>query len=85
MHVQGRSGAGPFSGGGSTLIAADRTKREARCIEIDPLYVDLIIRRWEGETGKQAVHIETGLTFEALNALRAREAAASLEEVGDDR
>jgi hypothetical protein len=40
----------PFVGSGSTLIAADRTGRVCRGVEIDPLYVDLIIRRFQMET-----------------------------------
>ncbi len=44
----------PFLGSGTTLLAAEKTGRRAYCIEIDPLYVDLAIRRWEALTGKQA-------------------------------
>jgi DNA modification methylase len=52
-----------FGGSGTTLIAAHRTKRIARLIELDPLYVDVIIRRWEALTGLKAIHTETGQTF----------------------
>ena len=41
----------PFGGSGTTLIAAARTRRRARLIELDPLYVDLIVRRWQAVTG----------------------------------
>ncbi|MBX3521584.1 MAG: ParB N-terminal domain-containing protein [Xanthobacteraceae bacterium] len=54
----------PFGGSGSTLMAAERTGRKARLIEIDPLYCDVIIRRWQAYTGKAAVNLDTGLTFE---------------------
>ncbi len=43
-----------FAGSGTTLIAAEKTGRVARCIELDPLYVDCIIRRWEKATGATA-------------------------------
>lgn len=42
-----------FAGSGSTLIACEIMKRKARCIEIDPLYGEVIINRWEKFTGKQ--------------------------------
>jgi len=53
----------PFGGSGTTILAAERTGRIARVIELDPLYVDVAIRRWERVTGIQARHIETGLSF----------------------
>ena len=65
----------PSLGSGSTLIAADKTGRVCRGIELDPLYVDVIIRRYEASTGNQAVLAVTGETFAALAARRAREAA----------
>lgn len=43
-----------FGGSGSTLIAAERTKRKARIIEIEPKYCDVILYRWEKLTGKKA-------------------------------
>jgi len=56
----------PFLGSGSTLSAADKTGRVCRGVELDPLYVDVIVRRFEAATGNQAVLVETGETFEAL-------------------
>jgi DNA methylase len=56
----------PFLGSGSTLIAADKTGRVCRGVELDPLYVDVIVRRFEAATGNQAALVETGETFEAL-------------------
>ena len=44
----------PFCGSGSTLIAAERLGRQCRAIEIDPRYCDVILRRWEAETGRVA-------------------------------
>jgi DNA modification methylase len=65
----------PFLGSGSTLIAADETRRVCRGGELDPLYVDVIVRRYEAATDNPAVLIETGETFEALAARRPTEAA----------
>ena len=56
----------PFLGSGSTLIAAERVGRLCRGIEMDPLYVDLTIRRWQRLTGDQAVRGD-GATFDALS------------------
>jgi DNA modification methylase len=65
----------PFLGSGSTLIAAEATGRVCRGIELDPLYVDVIVRRYEAATGDAATLIETGETFTALGARRASEGA----------
>lgn len=54
----------PFGGSGTTLIAAERTGRKARLIELDPLYCDVIVRRWQKATGKQAVDATTGESFD---------------------
>jgi DNA modification methylase len=64
----------PFLGSGSTLIAADNTGRVCRGVELDPPYVDVIVRRYEAATGGPAVLIETGETFELLALRRASEA-----------
>ena len=64
-----------FGGSGTTLIAAEKTGRCARLIEIDPIYCDVIIRRWQKLTGKQACLSDTGETFEAVEILRAGPAA----------
>lgn len=52
-----------FGGSGSTLIAAEKTSRQARLMELDPKYCDVIIKRWQEFTGKQAIHAETGKPF----------------------
>jgi DNA modification methylase len=65
----------PFLGSGSTLIAAQKTGRVCRGVELDPLYVDVIIRRYQAETGDKGVLAATGETFEALAARRREEAA----------
>lgn len=52
-----------FGGSGTTLIACERLGREARLMELDPVYVDVIVTRWQNFTGKQAVHAVTGEPF----------------------
>jgi DNA modification methylase len=66
----------PFAGSGSTLIACERMDRYARVVEIDPRYVDVIVRRWQGSTGRQASHEQDGRTFEQVAAERAESSGA---------
>jgi DNA modification methylase len=54
----------PFMGSGSTLMAAEKNGRNAYGLELSPLYVDLIINRWQQFTGNQAIHAETGEAFD---------------------
>jgi DNA modification methylase len=54
----------PFAGSGTTLIAAEKAGRRAALIEIDPLYCDTIVRRWQSFTGGHAVCASTGYSFE---------------------
>ena len=56
----------PFGGSGTTLIAAERTGRVARLIEFDPLYCDVIVRRFEAYTGRRAKLAATGEVFEVV-------------------
>ncbi len=58
----------PFCGSGTTILAAERSGRIARAIEIDPHYCDVAIRHWQVRTGKFAVHIESGASFEERQA-----------------
>jgi DNA modification methylase len=60
----------PFGGSGSTLIACEKSGRQARLIELDPKYVDVIIRRWQAYTGEDAVSGESGETFTAASVER---------------
>jgi DNA modification methylase len=46
----------PFAGSGTTVIAAEKSRRRARAIEIDPAYVDVAIKRWQRLTGAMAAH-----------------------------
>ncbi|MGE3779179.1 MAG: site-specific DNA-methyltransferase [Pirellulaceae bacterium] len=66
----------PFAGSGSTLIAAEKAGRIAACIELDPLYVDTIVRRWEKLTGETAVQADTGEDFSTAAVTR-RDAATA--------
>lgn len=70
----------PFGGSGTTLIAAEKTGRSARLIEIDPGYCDVIIRRWQTLTGKRATLDGTWDDFEALQEKRMEQ--LSKEDVG---
>jgi DNA modification methylase len=60
----------PFLGSGTTVIAAERTGRRARGLEIDPVYVDVVVRRWQTYTGKAAT-LATGQTFGQIEEERA--------------
>ena len=57
-----------FLGSGTTLLAAERTGRNCRGIELDPLYVDTTIRRWQNLTGQDAVRASDGLLFRDIEA-----------------
>jgi hypothetical protein len=53
----------PFGGAGTTLIAAERTSRRARVIEVNPIFVDVSIERWQRLTGRTALHADSGQPF----------------------
>jgi len=55
-----------FGGSGSTLIACERCNRKARLMEIDPRYVDVVVRRWQEYTGKEAALTGDGRSFNAI-------------------
>jgi DNA modification methylase len=67
----------PFLGSGSTLMAAERSGRRCYGCELDPVYVDVILRRWFAETGAQPVLAETGETFVEVEARRQRERSSA--------
>jgi DNA modification methylase len=52
-----------FGGSGSTLMACERTGRRARLLELDPLYTDIIVRRWQQVTHKPAFRESDGVLF----------------------
>ncbi|WCE71562.1 site-specific DNA-methyltransferase [Sulfitobacter faviae] len=58
----------PFGGSGTTLIAAEKTGRHASLIELDPKYVDVIVRRWQEFTGETAVLESSGQSFDDLHS-----------------
>ena len=60
----------PFCGSGTILIAAERTGRKARALEIDSHYVDVAVRRWQAYAGKPAILAGSGNTFEATEDQR---------------
>ena len=68
-----------FVGSGTTLIAAERTGRCCYGMELDPLYADLAIRRWQNWTGEQAVELPSGRTFAELEQVHRDEGSASDE------
>jgi DNA modification methylase len=62
----------PFAGSGTVVIAAERTGRKARVIEIDQAYCDLIVKRWQEYTGKRATHGRTGAEFDDVETREQR-------------
>jgi DNA modification methylase len=60
----------PFGGSGSCIIACEKTNRAGLSIELDPKFCDVIIRRWENFTGKEAIN-ENGQTFRTISQMRA--------------
>jgi DNA modification methylase len=60
-----------FGGSGSTLIACEKNGRYARLMELDPKYCDVIVRRWQAFTGKQAVLESTGQPFPIIETSEA--------------
>jgi DNA modification methylase len=62
----------PFAGSGTTVIAAEKTGRQARAIEYDAGYCDVIVRRWQKYTGKTAILDGSDSTFEDIESERAR-------------
>jgi DNA modification methylase len=65
----------PFLGSGTTLAAAEVTERVCYGMELDPKYVDVVVQRWQGLTGKQAIRDGDGRTFEAVAEERIKVAA----------
>ena len=55
-----------FAGSGTTIMAAEQTGRRGFCMEIDPHYADVAIRRWQNFTKRDAILVGTGQTFEEL-------------------
>jgi len=66
-----------FCGSGTTILAAERVGRRAYTIEIEPRFVDVAIKRWQAFTRKDAVHADSGLSFDELASKRRTEATAA--------
>ena len=64
-----------FGGSGSILMGCERRGRNARLIELDPKYADVIVKRWQEYTGNEAVHEADGRTFDVIAAEREMKAA----------
>lgn len=60
----------PFLGSGTTVLAAEKVGRRAFGLEIDPAYVDVAVRRWQGFTRADAVRAGDGCTFDEIAAER---------------
>ena len=58
----------PFGGSGTTVIAAEKSGRKARMIELDPKYCDVIVRRWQDFSAQAALREVDGALFDALDA-----------------
>jgi DNA modification methylase len=71
----------PFGGSGTTMIAAERTGRSARLVELDPVYVDVTVERWQAYTGDEA-RLETGETFAEVTAGRISSPAVPATQEG---
>ena len=65
----------PFCGSGGTLIACEKSGRRAAVVELEPKYVDVIIRRWEAYTRQEATLESDGQTFMEVERARSRQAA----------
>ena len=75
----------PFCGTGSTLLACERTGRVGHGLELDPKHVDTSIHRLEQEVGREAVHVETELTFaETRQAREAKSERPYVSAGGED-
>ncbi len=70
----------PFAGAGSTVLASERTSRRACVVEIDPRYADVIVRRWEGYSGREARLDPGGQSFQKIAEQR-RESGTIEERV----
>jgi len=59
-----------FCGSGTTILAAERVGRRGYGLEIDPGYVDVAVRRWQAFSGRDALHVASGLPFEEIELQR---------------
>src|SRR5262249_41441022 len=66
-----------FCGSGTTILAAERVGRRAYTLELEPRFVDVTIKRWQAFTRKDAIHVETGLTYDEVASERTTQPAAA--------
>ena len=69
----------PFMGSGTTILAAERVGRRGYGLELDPLYVDAAIRRWQAFTKRDAILKATGQTFDEVAAARSPKPARRIK------
>jgi DNA modification methylase len=74
----------PFSGSGTTIIAAERSGRSCHAIELSPKYVDVAIKRWQDFTAAKATLDGDGRCFDEIAAARAAKAATEEPAAADD-
>ena len=74
----------PFSGSGTTIIAAERSGRSCHAIELSPKYVDVALKRWQDFTGARATLDGDGRCFDEITAARAAKAATEEPAAADD-
>jgi DNA modification methylase len=67
-----------FCGSGTTILAAERVGRRAYTLEIEPRFVDVAIKRWQAFSRKDAIHADSGLSFDELASNRAEAASPDL-------
>jgi DNA modification methylase len=72
----------PFLGSGTAVIAAERTGRVCYGLELDPIYMDAVIRRWQRRTKRDAIHVESGESFGIREARMASQGKATSETKG---
>ena len=73
-----------FGGSGSTLIAAHKTGRRARLVELDPIYVDRIVKRWQAFAHDDAVLDGTDQSFGDVARMREEEARTPLASAASE-
>ena len=73
--IAGQEVYDPFSGSGTTIIAAEMTDRACCAIELSPAYIDVAVRRWEAFTGRQATLEGDNRTFGEITDARLKDAA----------
>jgi DNA modification methylase len=72
----------PFLGSGTAVMAAERTGRICYGLELDPLYVDSIIRRWQSRTKRGAFHVESGDSFRSREVRKVAQGTSTSETKG---